>query len=140
MLRIRLVVKHFIHFLIGPRDNHVWEITTMHASKNHRIRQNLWSNLDMIEVCRPWLLIGDFNCTLYNVERCFDGGISTSFSRWVDRRGLLDLGYIRPRFTCIHGHNMVTRRTTRLDWGLCDEERRRRFPEASITHLPPLLL
>lgn len=102
MLRIRLVEKYFVHFLICSRDDQVWELTAMYASPNPRLRRNLWSDLDMIEVCYPWLIIGDFNCILSDGERNSIGGVPSSFSRWTDERGLIDLRYVGPRFTWNH--------------------------------------
>lgn len=53
------------------------------------------------ELCieAPWLLVGDFNYVLRAEERSSDGGALSSFMEWVGSKGLIDLGYVGPKFT-----------------------------------------
>lgn len=46
---------------------------------NGNIRRLLWDALDELKVENPWMLIGDFNCTLSDDERYIPGGTSRSF-------------------------------------------------------------
>lgn len=68
-------------------------------------------------------------------ERSSGVGVSTRFINWVEERGLIDLGFAGSKFIWNHGVNMDTRRSARLDRGLCDDNWRCTFSEASIKHL-----
>lgn len=124
-----------------------WELTAVYANPHASGRMGLWDDLDKITVMNPWALIGDFNCVLKNDERNSNSGASSNFMEWVERKGLIDLGYSGPRFTWQHSVNASSRKASRLDRALCDVEWRRRFHSANIRHLPhaysnhcPLLL
>lgn len=47
---------------------------------------------------------------------------------------MIELDFIGPKFTWSHGNSVDTRRLARLDRALCDEEWRKKFPEAFVTH------
>lgn len=64
----------------------------------------------------------DFNCVLKTDERHSDSGVSSSFVEWVERKGLIDLGYVGPKFKWSHRVESETRRAARLDRSLCDAE------------------
>lgn len=59
--------------------------------------------IDMIKAGEPWMIIGDFNCTLSNGERSTIEGVSVSFLRWNHERDLIDHGFVGTRFTWNHG-------------------------------------
>lgn len=61
-------------------------------------RKGLWEDLDKINVTSPWVLIGDLNCVLKDDERNSSSGASSCFVEWVERKGLIALGYSGPRF------------------------------------------
>lgn len=105
----------------------------IYASPIPHRRSSIWEELSMIEIMDPWLLIGGFNCMIKNGERGSEGGISSSCVSWTQENRLIDLGFIDPRFKWNHGNNVETRRSTRLDRRLCDDEWRRAFP---VRHLP----
>lgn len=96
----------------------------------------MWEEPSMIQIDRPWLCIGDFNCTLEDGERASKGGTSSSFIKWQDDLWLIDLGYIGPKFTWNHGMIITTRRSARLDRTICNEQWKKAFPEAKLRHLP----
>lgn len=83
----------------------------------------------------PWLVMGDFNCILKGEEQSSGSDVSKCFANWVLQRGLIDLDFSGRRFTWNHGGNVSTRRSTRLDRGLCDDDWQRSFPRAMIKHL-----
>lgn len=79
-----------------------------------------------------WALIGDFN-SLFTLEECSsNSGVSSSFAEWIDRKGLLDMGFVGPKFIWCHGNEVYTRRAARLDRGLCDVRWRSLFSSATI--------
>lgn len=77
-----------------------------HASR----RSGLWGKLDELPVEGPWLLIGDFNCVLREVERSSRRGASSSFQAWTENNDLIDLGYEGTAFTWGHGARLTTRK------------------------------
>lgn len=146
-IEIQHVHRQFIHLSVLHEDCVRWELTAVYANPHAMGRRGLWEDLNQIIVESPWALIGDFNCVLKDDERNSDSGVSSSFVEWVERKGLIDLGYSGQRFTWQHGTNVSTRKATRLDRALCNVEWSRRFHSANIKHLPhaysdqcPLLL
>lgn len=53
----------------------------------------------------------------------------------VLQKGLIDLRFTGQKFTWIHGGSVDTTWSACLDRGLCDDQWRRLFPEATIKHL-----
>lgn len=70
----------------------------------------------------PWMIVGDFDFVLNSDERSSEGWASSCFANWVTRRGLIDMGYLGCRFTWHHGGSLETRRSARLDKGLCTDD------------------
>lgn len=81
----------------------------------------LREKLDEINIEGAWALTGNLNCVLKPEERTFNSGASSSFAELVDRRGLIDQGFSRPRFTWNYGTDVQMMRSARLEEGLCNE-------------------
>lgn len=126
---------HFIHVLIREADGRGWEMSAIYASPNRTLRPALWRQLDAIKPQFPWVLLGDFNCTLRDGERNITGGVSTSFADWVQSTCLIDVGFVGPLYTWNHGREAACRKSARLDRALCDDRWRVQFPEATLRHL-----
>lgn len=107
-------------------------MSAIYESPNRCLRPEVWAQLELIDNSLPWVLLGDFNYTLHEGERSSPGGMSTSFCDWVQRISLIDLGFVGPIYTWNHGRELPTRKTARLDRALCDDEWRRKFPEATL--------
>lgn len=54
----------------------------------------------------------------------------------MEERGLIVLGFMEPSYTWNRGSSSETRRSTRLDRGLCDDKWRQVLPSAYIKYLP----
>ena len=82
-----------------------WIISTVYASPRIMERKILWSNLSEMAKLHnlPWLLLGDFNETLYGIDKL--GGRQVNLNRAIefkdclDSCNLIDLGFSRPKFT-----------------------------------------
>lgn len=63
---IKLLEAHrsFLHMEVRSGLGQRWVLTAVYVSPQAQIRQFLWDDLDKLEVEKPWLLIGDFNCVL----------------------------------------------------------------------------
>lgn len=91
--------KVFLHFLVKFGDGLEWALTAMYAHPNPSVRRFLWDRSKEVEINRPWVVVGDFNCVLTAEERSSHSGASASFQNWVEDSGLLDMGFIRNRLT-----------------------------------------
>lgn len=106
----RDVHTSFVHLSVRTRGGKKWELSAVYASPNANIRRHLWSCLDGLNITDPWMLIGDFNCVLRSDERSSLRGESSNFKDWVDRKGLVDMGYVGTKFTWSYGLTENTRR------------------------------
>ena len=118
-----------------------WALTVIYASPNKTLRQSLWTDLNEFgNTCnKSWLLAGDFNETR-NMEEHFNCSEDlarrcNNFNLWIENNHLIDLGFSGPRYTWTRGNTVETRKYARLDRGLCNEQWRMRFEEASVHHL-----
>jgi len=57
------------------------------------------------------------------------------FNYWIENNALINLGLAGPRYTWARGHCIKTREYARLDRGLCNEQWRLMFEEASVQHV-----
>lgn len=65
-MRTMEACKSFIHMEIRMSDGRVWLITAVYANPRASIRRLIWGRMDELQRRRLWLLIGDFNCVLYD--------------------------------------------------------------------------
>lgn len=134
-VELEVAHKQFLHMKIRLGNGRRWALTAVYASPQASYWQNLWIELDALEVRGPWLLIGDFNCVLRAEERSSSSAVSSSLCSWVDRNALIDLGFAGSCFTWVHGNSIETRKAARLDRALCCNKWRRQFPGAMVRHL-----
>lgn len=80
----------------------------------------LGRDLEKLSVNQPWMVIGDFNSTLFDYERSLVGHILREFTGWVNRKGLNDMGFRGPKYTWSHGNSQSMRKLAYLNCGLCD--------------------
>lgn len=108
----------FLHMEVRLANGRRWALMAVYASPKASVRQYLWRRLEELEVELRWVLIGDFNCILWSEERSSKTGVSSSFKDWVDRNGLIDIGYVGSCYTWSHGTSVETRRAARMDRAL----------------------
>ena len=118
-----------------------WIFTAVYASPHETTRQSFWRQMAEFSEgkSQPWLLVGDSNetksmderrnCSEDLIRRCFQ------FVNWIDNNALIDLGFTGPQFTWSRGLNPASRKYARLDRGLCNQDWRLLFEEASVHHL-----
>ncbi|XP_028801025.1 uncharacterized protein LOC114756265 [Neltuma alba] len=130
--------QQFIHTSISDSTGGSKALfTAVYASPNPSMRETLWADLINLERDdnATWLLAGDFNATIAHDERKGGSKLNQSgckkFHHFSQRLGLLDLGYIGPRFTWQRGNLMV-----RLDRALCNEKWLMEQPTTHVLHLP----
>ncbi|XP_026383915.1 uncharacterized protein LOC113279433 [Papaver somniferum] len=80
----------------------VFYISLVHVSSIQDTRRNLWRQLNIGAQQVPWLVIGDFNFVLCNVEK--KGGatprttVVNEFSDWMDDNSLFEAGSLGCNF------------------------------------------
>ncbi|KAK2662407.1 hypothetical protein Ddye_000981 [Dipteronia dyeriana] len=103
----------------------------------------LWSYLDAIRNCfnLPWLVAEDFNEIVTSSEK--RGGrvnhSNSGFGNWIDRNGLVYLGFIGSKFTWMTKKGVHEEIWERLDRALCSMDWRLLFVEGFMRHLPRVL-
>lgn len=81
---------------------------TIYTSPKAVIRQELWDYLVSLgaTICTPWLLLGDFNQVVDGFEKRRGRQLASNgmgaFRRMIDNCGLIDLGFVEPKFTWLN--------------------------------------
>ncbi|KAF4371485.1 hypothetical protein F8388_002013 [Cannabis sativa] len=128
-----------------------WIILGIYAPPHENEKEILWNYVgDMVlNASVPILLLGDMNGTLKDSE-CFNyakignsSSYSFDFHRMVNRVGLIDLGFLDPRFTWTKNNTQSPRRghmkRARLDRGIATIDWRVLFPSVVVNHLPTMV-
>ncbi|KAK8628349.1 hypothetical protein V6N13_064058 [Hibiscus sabdariffa] len=110
-------------------------VTFVYMSLNAHKRKALWSYFRSFAhlISEPWIIIRDFNATLYSSDRqgCVSSSkLDSNFQSLIFDCGLHDLGHNGPNFTWYKGSCAV-----RLDRGICNGAWLESFPASSIQHL-----
>ncbi|XP_021810130.1 uncharacterized protein LOC110753525 [Prunus avium] len=116
-----------------------WIFTAVYGHPCPARRAYLWKNLSIIAASwnLPWVVCGDFNDILFEDEKFGKlSGKSRGFKDWFDQHGLIDLGFLGPKFTWVNKRDGGDFVMKRLDRVICNKEWRVLFPEAFVTHLP----
>lgn len=131
-----------IHVTIKVRTSNLsWLFSTIYASPKFAERSVLWNNLiNVAELHRmPWVIEGDFNEPLTNVDKL--GGRVISISRslilkdCLDKCNMIDLGFSGSRFTWTNGRNAHVLIQERIDRFFVNPDWCTLYPEAKISHL-----
>ena len=123
--------------------NSEWLCTAVYASPIPNIRASLWTHLIAIrnQVCKPWVVLGDFNEIVMASEVKGGAWVSSrakAFRDCLDHCGLIDMGAMGSFFTwkrCVQGQNPMLKR---LDRVVADFPWRLLFPNACVEALPRL--
>lgn len=137
-LKVIKCLGQSVTMFIETRERSAWLFTAIYGNPCPSRRVNLWNALDTIASAwkLPWLLAGDFNDILYAQEKYGTTlGRSKGFKDWFDNQGMIDLGFIGPRFTWVNKREASKFVMKRLDRAICNKEWRILFPEAFVRHL-----
>ena len=117
-----------------------WRATSFYGHLDTNKRYVSWQLLDSLSrQCNlPWVVLGDFNEILYSNEKL--GGAMREAKKIVDFRdclnrcGLVDLGFIRQKYTWCNGRYGGERTKLRLDRAVANKDWMLRFPDARVFH------
>ncbi|KAF7807476.1 hypothetical protein G2W53_039637 [Senna tora] len=123
--KIQVVSKHnqLVHFMIDDNRGY-WFLSIVYGSPQYGRRRELWDVINSIgsSTQEPWCIVGDFNAFLASHEK-----------EVMEVNGFVDLGFKGTGCTWRQGNVAI-----RLDRVIDNVTWRRKFPEASVIHLPPL--
>ena len=97
---------HSLHALVKVNSPPLtFLLIAIYASPNFAKRKIFWNCLENLTttICLPWVLLGDFNDMTSEDEKM--GGLPLNktriavFKNYIDKCGLMDLGFLGPRFT-----------------------------------------
>ncbi|XP_038989856.1 uncharacterized protein LOC120113120 [Phoenix dactylifera] len=119
-----------------------WVFAAVYASTDFRMRRILWEELSqLISVGYPMLVAGDFNCITNPSEKM--GGRPFTYERkilefqdFLTSTGLIDLGFVGPRYTWCNNQQGRARVWERLDRAYGTVGWVQHYPEHRVSHLP----
>ena len=131
-----------IHAIVKVRNsNSSWILTAVYASPRTAERIILWNNL--IKTAKlhdmPWVLAGDFNEPLTEVDK-FGGRVisvnrSFLFKDCLDKCNMIDIGFSGPRFTWTNRREFQALIQERIDRVFVNPTWCVLYPEARVVHL-----
>ncbi|KAL5720793.1 hypothetical protein ACHQM5_013428 [Ranunculus cassubicifolius] len=118
-----------------------WYFTFVYGHPIAWKRKLVWDELRAFSnvIDGAWLLLGDFNAILRADEKM--GGNGTlhnslvEFNDLVNDLGLVDLGFVGPKFTWSNNRNIGENIIERLDRALANTVWLTRFPKANVRNL-----
>ncbi|XP_059076658.1 uncharacterized protein LOC131875936 [Cryptomeria japonica] len=103
---IRHDSNHVATLFKHSRDGFSWILSNVHAPNNKVCRRKLWLKLSSFHSCcpnTPWLIMGDFNTPLTDVEKFGGSQIQIDnkldLADFIDSQGLVDLDLSGASFT-----------------------------------------
>ncbi|XP_016485954.1 uncharacterized protein LOC107806332 [Nicotiana tabacum] len=116
-------------------------ITAVYAKCTPKERRELWNSLELtnLHVNGPWCIGGDFNVILDSDKK--KGGRphrmnkSLEFSNCMDNCGMMDLGFVGPKYTWCNNWDPRRRIWKRLDRVFINDDWSRIFQNNIVNHL-----
>lgn len=127
------------------------QVTAIYGLNDEKGRERLWKDLEEVNTQEPWILLGDWNTTLFYNEKLikegqFDGG-NNDFRECVDKLGVADLPYSGQLYTWCNNQQSESRMYCKLDrvmgngaWFLQMEGCQTRFLDCGISDHSPMIV
>ena len=136
--------KYYVDVFVDRYTEQAWHFTSFYGEPVAWRRHEEWSKLSALNTYStiPWLCASDFNEFTRQDEKI--GGAPRNhnqmqlFRTTIDECGLMDLGFISPKFTWSKHFTNGQSIWERLDRGLASNSWFLRFPGTWIHHLPCL--
>ncbi|XP_031091113.1 uncharacterized protein LOC115996111 [Ipomoea triloba] len=115
-----------------------WYLACVYGSPSLHLRNKLWDDLGRHKrgIDGPWLVLGDFNAVSCREEVSNPTSFSDSrFNKWLDTKGLVDVGFTSPKFTWTRGNSVETFKGVWLDRAVCSTDFLDIFPGIHAHHL-----
>ena len=132
--------SHIDVVVLESPSSEPWHAIGFYGHLKTNKRYISWHLLDSLSTqCNmPWVVMGDFNEILYSDEKL--GGAEreakqmVAFSECLNKCGLVDLGFIRQKYTWCNGRFWGERTKLRLDRVVANKDWMLRFPVARVFH------
>ncbi|KAL0312769.1 UNVERIFIED_CONTAM: hypothetical protein Sradi_5676200 [Sesamum radiatum] len=140
VLKYPWLINALIFLNVDPRP---WQFTGVHCPAVTSLKPSFWQSLNDIfnSFDGPWLVMGDFNDVLSQVEKKggkpFASASRNALGDELNFCNLIDLGFSGYRFTWSNKRPGMANIQSRLDRGVANAEWCLLYPKAHILHLPP---
>ena len=136
--------KYYVDAFVDRYTEQAWHFTSFYGEPVTWRRHEAWLKFSALNTYStiPWLCAGNFNEFTRQDEKI--GGAPRNhnqmqlFRTTIDECGLMDLGFISPKFTWSKHFTNGQSIWERLDRGLASNSWFLRFPSTRIHHLPCL--
>lgn len=140
---VRIVCTH-PQFVVAEIKNmgRIWNTAFVYASPDHHLRGKLWNDLrrDNLNLHNAWMAVGDFNAVTSMAEvsnpETFNQRRCVGINDWIFEEGLVDLGFMGPKYTWMRGRDIDNFKGARLDRAVSSTDWLSLFPNAKVHHLP----
>lgn len=111
----------------------------MLTAKN--VQRDFWLKLEnfIVSITTYWLMVGHFNSIIALSETTSVSNFTfkrfAQFASWINKMGLIDLGFSSTPFIWSRGLTAIIRISSRLNRALCNIDWRHLFLEAYVKHL-----
>ncbi|KAF5442124.1 hypothetical protein F2P56_037171 [Juglans regia] len=118
-----------------------WIITYVYAPAQWNNKAGFWSHLDSLYQAfpGPWICLGDFNDLIDQNKKSGGRPIyynpNKGLKALMDRNGLIDIGYMGPKFIWTNNRQGQALIRERLDRAIANQEWRLLFLDATLQHL-----
>ena len=142
-----------VAIVISENRGPTWLLSRVYASNNQRERRVVWQEVSaMIDLGIPSVVVGDFNCILEEEDKrggrpFVEDRATRELANFIQDCGLVDLGFVGPRFTWCNNQSGRARVWEQIDRCLATSNWLQLNPDHLVHHLPriasnhyPLLL
>ena len=133
--------RYYIDAVINKNERDEWRFTGFYGEPDVAKRNEAWAKLKSLNNNQniPWLCVGDYNEITRQEEK--RGGALRSFNQMqlfrdlIDECGLMDLGFVGPKYSWSKHFESGQSIWERLDKGLATNNWFLLFPGTKIHHL-----
>ncbi|XP_019172990.1 PREDICTED: uncharacterized protein LOC109168419 [Ipomoea nil] len=142
-VRVEIVATNpqYILTRIGKNNKNFGIVSFVYGSPSSCYRKKLWEGLstDNFHMHEGWLAVGDFNAVTcmedVSNQQNFSNHRCVGMNEWIFKEGLIDMGFVGPRFTWTRGRESTTFTGARLDQALCNLDWITQHPGTKVSHI-----
>ncbi|XP_026459231.1 uncharacterized protein LOC113359877 [Papaver somniferum] len=134
--------KNIIYSRIKEVDGNAWDLICVYGPPQNHLRNKFWRGLSLYDtrISNPWRFMRDLNA-ITSVSEKNEGSqklsnTNTEFIKFIQERGLIDMGFIGSAFTWSNGVVVDKPIFERLDRDMCTADWFFKVPDNGVLHLP----
>ncbi|VAI29049.1 unnamed protein product [Triticum turgidum subsp. durum] len=138
---LRAFSNQIIDILIKTEEGAEWRTTFVYGEPKRELRHHFWDRLRFLNAQwkGPWICAGDFNEALHGEEhmgvRGRDDNQMMMFRECLDECGLIDLGYIGPKYTWSNRQEDGRNVRVRLDRAIANGDFLQLFDDCTVENI-----